>query len=382
MSTLSVLCLFVAAYVVSSQAVIEEEDGFKSFNHDKKIWAMCSVCKSKQCYFVNAHTKTDAMQQVAALREAVTRVKDTGETEPCIVYATGIGHHPNSTPPKIRGVAYMASRITLVDAHVDHQVDIQDRILNTNNVKVPIENMFDEVGVSRCRLTWKEAERVADHAAKDINYPTRYKEYQEAEYKYTQHVATAAMAKLTVAAAKDEKRKKEAEELEAITAELQAVQAEDKERYLAAKNKVEECMNTNKNKAKFENWDTSMAAYNALSSRAVDLPPSMIKSVAKWANTWKRLCASVVPVSELICYFGTNVESSKAIMLLVEKIQGNGATGFRFTTTTSVQHTMLKSGVRVACSGDPYCEAQPYIECCPQGPDADLRRDRNLRSQD
>ena len=29
----------------------------------------------------------------------------------------------------------------------------------------------------------------------------------------------------------------------------------------------------------------------------------------------------------------------------------------------------LKDGVRVACSGDPYCEAQPFIECCPQDPD-------------
>ena len=29
-----------------------------------------------------------------------------------------------------------------------------------------------------------------------------------------------------------------------------------------------------------------------------------------------------------------------------------------------------KAGVEVKCSGDPYCEAQPYIECCPQGPDA------------
>ena len=31
---------------------------------------------------------------------------------------------------------------------------------------------------------------------------------------------------------------------------------------------------------------------------------------------------------------------------------------------------MMKNGVEVACSGDPYCDAQPFIECCPQGPDA------------
>ena len=36
-------------------------------------------------------------------------------------------------------------------------------------------------------------------------------------------------------------------------------------------------------------------------------------------------------------------------------------------------HTMIKNGVEVKCSGDPYCEAQPFVECCPQGPDAELR---------
>ena len=37
---------------------------------------------------------------------------------------------------------------------------------------------------------------------------------------------------------------------------------------------------------------------------------------------------------------------------------------------------MTKDGVEVACSSDPYCDAQPFIDCCPQGPDAWRRRFR------
>ena len=29
---------------------------------------------------------------------------------------------------------------------------------------------------------------------------------------------------------------------------------------------------------------------------------------------------------------------------------------------------MMKNGVQVECSGDPYCDAQPFIECCPSVP--------------
>lgn len=42
------------------------------------------------------------------------------------------------------------------------------------------------------------------------------------------------------------------------------------------------------------------------------------------------------------------------------------------TTTT---HYINAEGLKVSCSGDPYCEAQPFIECCPQGPDAELKLD-------
>ena len=40
-------------------------------------------------------------------------------------------------------------------------------------------------------------------------------------------------------------------------------------------------------------------------------------------------------------------------------------------TAIGVRTYTNKAGVEVQCSGDPYCEAQPYIECCPQGPDAE-----------
>lgn len=69
------------------------------------------------------------------------------------------------------------------------------------------------------------------------------------------------------------------------------------------------------------------------------------------------------------------------------------------TNQPTVTGTMIKNGIEVACSGDPYCEAQPYTgkmplyvsvrwgtlfshfffflspisECCPEGPDANLR---------
>ena len=45
-----------------------------------------------------------------------------------------------------------------------------------------------------------------------------------------------------------------------------------------------------------------------------------------------------------------------------------------FLSASALQRTMInKNGVEVACSGDPYCDTQPYIECCPQGPDTNLR---------
>jgi hypothetical protein len=51
------------------------------------------------------------------------------------------------------------------------------------------------------------------------------------------------------------------------------------------------------------------------------------------------------------------------------------------TTKTEMQpnkiSTFIKNGIEVACSGDPYCEAQPFIECCPEGPDAALLRSNN-----
>ena len=45
-------------------------------------------------------------------------------------------------------------------------------------------------------------------------------------------------------------------------------------------------------------------------------------------------------------------------------------------SANSVRRTMMKNGIEVACSSDPYCDAQPFIDCCPQGPDAWRRRFR------
>ena len=54
--------------------------------------------------------------------------------------------------------------------------------------------------------------------------------------------------------------------------------------------------------------------------------------------------------------------------LLLAGTRGERAAVTRETVTR--KGLMMKNGVQVECSGDPYCDAQPFIECCPIGPDA------------
>ena len=67
---------------------------------------------------------------------------------------------------------------------------------------------------------------------------------------------------------------------------------------------------------------------------------------------------------------GRIMAPDRVVLMLLALATGPAHVGGSEVMLVRRKGMMIKNGVEVACSGDPYCDAQPFIECCPQGPDA------------